>query len=85
LPDVLLVGNYYESNIEMGRYDADYGSILVNDGKGGFVYEDLHPVVVKGQSRKIEPLTIGNEQAYVIARNNDSAVVIKFNDKKLAQ
>ena len=23
LPDILLVGNYYDNNIEMGRYDAD--------------------------------------------------------------
>jgi hypothetical protein len=82
LPDILLVGNYYESNIEMGRYDADYGSILVNDGKGGFVYEDLGPIAIKGQSRKIEPVMIGKQKAYVIARNNDSAMVIKFDDEK---
>jgi hypothetical protein len=40
-PDILLVGNYYENNIEMGRYDADYGSILLNNGKGGFDYKTL--------------------------------------------
>jgi hypothetical protein len=85
LPDVLLVGNYYESNIEMGRYDADYGSILVNDGKGGFIYQNLKPVTLKGQSRKVEPLMIGTQKAYVIAKNNDSAMVIKFSDKKIDQ
>jgi hypothetical protein len=25
LPDILLMGNYYNSNIEMGFYDADLG------------------------------------------------------------
>jgi hypothetical protein len=30
LPDILLVGNYYDNNIQMGRYDADFGTVLVN-------------------------------------------------------
>ena len=29
LPDILLVGNYYENNIQMGRNDADFGTILL--------------------------------------------------------
>ena len=32
LPDILLVGNYYDNNIQMGRYDADFGTLLVNKG-----------------------------------------------------
>ena len=28
LPDILLVGNFYENNIQMGRYDADFGTLL---------------------------------------------------------
>jgi hypothetical protein len=28
LPDILLMGNYYDNNIQMGRYDADFGTIL---------------------------------------------------------
>jgi hypothetical protein len=28
LPDILLFGNYYDNNIAMGRYDADYGTLL---------------------------------------------------------
>jgi hypothetical protein len=77
-PDVLLVGNYYENNIEMGRYDADYGSILLNNGKGGFNYSMLNGVAVKGQSRHIQKIKIGSREAFVIARNNDSALVIQF-------
>ncbi|HJW30470.1 MAG TPA: FG-GAP-like repeat-containing protein, partial [Saprospiraceae bacterium] len=29
-PDLLLGGNFYENNIEIGRYDADYGSLWLN-------------------------------------------------------
>ena len=77
-PDVLLVGNYYENNIEMGRYDADYGSLLINNGKGGFDYATMNGAAIKGQSRRIQKLMIGNKEAFIIARNNDSAVVISF-------
>ena len=74
----MLVGNYYENNIEMGRYDADYGSLLINNGKGGFDYKTLNGVAIKGQSRRIQKLKIGKREGFVIARNNDSAVVISF-------
>ena len=80
LPDLLLAGNFYENNIDMGRYDADYGSMLINKGSGKFAYERLS-VVVKGQARKIRRITIGGKEAYIIARNNDSAMVVQFENK----
>lgn len=33
LPDILLIGNYYENNTGLGRYDADYGTLLLNQEK----------------------------------------------------
>ena len=78
LPDILLVGNYYENNIEMGRYDADYGTILLNEGNSRFKVESINRLQVKGQTRRIQPVTIGGRQAFVLARNNDSAMVIRF-------
>ena len=77
-PDILIVGNFYENNIDMGRYDADYGSLLINNGKGGFEYSPLKGVAIRGQSRRVSRLMIGKNEAFVIARNNDSAVVISF-------
>lgn len=78
LPDVLLVGNYYENNIEMGRYDADYGTILLNHGKGKMEAVSINGLQVKGQVRHAGKLRIGNRDAYVLARNNDSCMVIQF-------
>ncbi len=78
LPDILLFGNYYDNNIEMGRYDADFGTILINKGKGEFSCETINGLSVKGQVRHINPINIGRQQAYIIARNSDSAIVIKF-------
>ncbi len=78
LPDILLMGNYYENNIEMGRYDAGFGTILVNKGKGQFLAESINGLQVKGQVRHIKKINLGNQKAYILARNSDSAMVIKF-------
>jgi hypothetical protein len=78
LPDLLLVGNFYENNIEMGRYDADFGTLLINKGNGKFAFENLNGLNIKGELRHIAKINIAKKEAFVIARNNDSAMVISF-------
>jgi enediyne biosynthesis protein E4 len=78
LPDILLVGNYYENNIQMGRYDADYATLLINQGNGSFNTESLNGVQIRGQSRHIRKLNVAGKETYIIARNNDSTMVIQF-------
>jgi hypothetical protein len=80
LPDILLMGNYYDNNIQMGRYDGDYGTILINKGQGKIEVQSLNGLQVKGQVRKIRKINIGKKEAFVLARNNDSAMVIRFAD-----
>ena len=81
LPDILLFGNYYENNIQMGRYDADFGTVLLNHGNGKFSAECINGLQVKGQTRHIREINIANKEAFILARNNDSAMVIQFRDK----
>jgi enediyne biosynthesis protein E4 len=78
LPDIILAGNYHSNNIHSGRYDADYGTVLVNKGKGSFSCENLNGLIVKGEVRYIQKVKIGNELAYILAKNNDSLTVLKF-------
>jgi hypothetical protein len=78
LPDILLVGNYYENNIQMGRYDADYGTLLLNNGKGQFTPCPLNGLDIKGQVRHIQPIRIGGKDAFILVRNNDSTKIIRF-------
>ena len=78
LPDVFLVGNYYENNIEMGRYDADFGSLLLNNGRGRFTYSMPEGVAIKGQPRRVRKIKIGGRDAFIIGRNNDNSMVIRF-------
>ena len=78
LPDVLLVGNYYENNIQMGRYDADYATLLINHGNAKFSTETLNGPQIRGQVRHIKKLNVGGREAFILARNNDSTLVIQF-------
>src|SRR5436190_1836365 len=78
LPDILLMGNYYDSNIEMGRYDADYGTLLINKGNGKFTPDELNGLSVKGQVRCIQSIRVGKTTALLLGRNNDSLKVISF-------
>lgn len=78
LPDILMMGNYYDNNVEIGRQDADFGTILINKGDGIFDYKPFNGLTVKGQVRKIKPIKIKNQQAFILARNNDNLMVVKF-------
>lgn len=81
LPDILLMGNYYSNNIQMGRYDADFGTILLNKGKGSFSVENINGLQIKGEVRHVRKITINKKEAFILARNNDAALVIAFKDE----
>jgi hypothetical protein len=78
LPDILLMGNYYDNNIQMGRYDADFGTILLNKGRDSFAVSPLNGLAVKGQVRHIKKISIAGKESFILAKNNDSARIIQF-------
>jgi hypothetical protein len=78
LPDILLGGNYYDNNIQMGRYDADFGTALINKGKGVLIAEMIPGLQIKGQVRHIRPITVDKKPMFILARNNDSLMLIGF-------
>ncbi|MBD0333313.1 MAG: VCBS repeat-containing protein, partial [Chitinophagaceae bacterium] len=47
LLDILLVGNFYDNNIQMGRNDADYGTLLINKGHGKFTCSTINGLTIK--------------------------------------
>ena len=78
LPDVLLVGNYYDNNIQMGRYDADFGTMLINQGGGRFKVEGINGLAIKGQVRHVAELKTKDQVTYLFARNSDSIKLIRY-------
>ena len=77
-PDILLAGNFYPNNIQMGEYDGDYGTVLINNGNGNFSCGALNGYAIKGEVRHIRKINAGKSEAFILARNNDSLKVISF-------
>ena len=75
--DLLLAGNYYENNIELGRYDADYGSVLINS-PSGFSKGTRKSLGFDGQVRKIELIHVAGKECYLIAFNDAPLKLITF-------
>ena len=78
LPDLILVGNYYENNIQMGRNDADFGTLLQNKGNGKFSADMINGIILKGQTRHIRKIKIQQKDAFIVVRNNDSTRIISY-------
>ncbi len=76
LPDLLLMGNYHDANIQMGRNDASYGTWLENLGNGHFKVMDAGGENINGQVREVQKIKIAGEEYLVLARNNAALKII---------
>ncbi|MBK9255504.1 MAG: VCBS repeat-containing protein [Saprospiraceae bacterium] len=77
LPDIILGGNFYENNVQMGRYDADYGCVLLNKGNGTFEYTPHNGIQIKGQVRTIRSVSIQKNEYLIFGRNNEKPLFIE--------
>jgi hypothetical protein len=82
--ELLLYGNYYGNNVQLGRYDADFGSLLFLDPDQKIRVEKVKGQPIQGEVRRMLPITIKNREnkpTFVLARNNQSAIVIQLEDE----
>jgi len=75
--EVLLGGNFFASNIEMGRYDASYGNVLSFSKDGKMTVSPLGNLRMDGEVRRIRALRLKTGQGVVFVRNNGAAVVLE--------
>ena len=77
--DVLGGGNFYGVSTYQGRYDANYGLVLRNDGKNRFTA--LSPVdcgfLLNGEIRDIRPVRTAQGPLIVVTRNGAGLQVFK--------
>lgn len=77
LNDALIMGNFYHSEVERGRYTAMKGFLLKGDGQGGF--KTLLPsetgFLVPGDGRAMHMITIKGKE-YIITLENDSPIKV---------
>jgi hypothetical protein len=74
--DVFVAGNFYPLNIQMGRFDASYGNLILGNGKGKF---EVMPnknsgIRLRGEVRELKKINIGERKHYIGFRNNDTVV-----------
>ncbi|MDX2173207.1 MAG: VCBS repeat-containing protein [Bacteroidota bacterium] len=85
--DLIIVGNQYGADVEMGRYDSSIGTILINTKKGEF--EILSPVnsglKVIGDTRKIITLNHNKNKIFIILKNNNTPQILKTTNIKKNQ
>ncbi|MBX2954552.1 MAG: VCBS repeat-containing protein [Cyclobacteriaceae bacterium] len=76
--DLLLAGNFFEVNIQRGKYNSSYGSLLRNLGNGKFdgINNEFSGLYLNGQIRDIKTLKYRGKEILLLGRNNDSIQVI---------
>lgn len=80
-PDILMAGNLYAVQPDLGRYDAGYGLLMLGDGKGNFLPMTMNQsgFIVTGEARDIEIIANSTgERRLLISRNNDYVLVFKL-------
>ncbi|MEY2793731.1 MAG: hypothetical protein RJA76_1723, partial [Bacteroidota bacterium] len=78
LPDVILGANFYRCNIQMGRYDADYGTVLINKGKGKFEVDEKYNLSLTGELKSIKTINRKGKNSFIFSRNNEPVVILGF-------
>ncbi|MBC9794936.1 VCBS repeat-containing protein [Sinomicrobium weinanense] len=79
--DLFLAGNQSEARVSTGKMDANKGVLLLNDGKGTFMYckpEDSG-LFVNGDIRDILKLRNNDQILYAVSKYNDSVEIYKRN------
>ena len=79
--DVLIAGNLYEVNTQLGRLDASHGVLLLNNTKGQFYTSiDINKSFnISGPARSIKKMGIGKKIYYFVCINKDSLQVLQKN------
>lgn len=84
--DMILCGNFYPFQVQLGREDASYGSILLGNGKGNFhalPYKETG-WLTPGDIRDMTTIkTKSGATLYILAKNNDAIQVIRNNATSL--
>ncbi|MDX2302894.1 MAG: VCBS repeat-containing protein [Microscillaceae bacterium] len=79
--DMYLGGNLYEINIQMGRYDASFGNLLLGNKTGMFTNQALSTtgVYLNGQIRAMKLIQVDGKKMILVARNKDKLRFILVN------
>jgi enediyne biosynthesis protein E4 len=80
--DLLVAGNCFAVNIQLGRYDASYGSVLFGNGKGHFkpVPAVEAGLKITGETRHLKTINVKGKKYFLAVRNNNSIKFFSLNN-----
>lgn len=72
ITDLLIVGNNYETRVDMGFLDASLGCVLLGTGSGDFspVKPAESQFIAGGNTRSIRKIRVGLKMVYLVVRND---------------
>ncbi len=76
--DLMLFGNFFDTRVKFGRYDANHGLVLINDGTGRFttLEQARTGMNITGQVRDAKFI---DDSTLLVAQNNGPLLVFKTN------
>ena len=81
--DIVMAGNNFEFKPQYSRLDANYGSVLLGDGKLNFTWQDYNTsgFLIKNEVKHLKIINDKNGKINIIAAiNNDSPKIFKINE-----
>ena len=83
--DLIIGGNLYGVKPEMGRYDASYGTVLIQGNSNEWTPMKFNAsgISIKGQIRRIHSWTQNGKEILAIARNNEPILFYNKNRSTL--
>ena len=81
--DIVMAGNNFEFKPQYSRLDANYGSVLLGDGKLGFSWQNYNTsgFVIKNEVKHLKTIKDKNGKKYIIAAiNNDAPKIFSINE-----
>lgn len=75
--DLILMGNFFDTRSRFGRYDANHGLILENNGQGNFsvIEQAATGMNIMGQVRDAKIIRNANNDILLIATQNDGPLL----------
>lgn len=75
---LVMAGNFLGANIEMGWYDALFGSLLERNSAGKMEVQPLGDCQVKGQVRRLRSIRIQDRECIIFVKNDDHVQVLSM-------
>ena len=84
IPDLLLGGNDYSTEVETGRNDAGIGLVLIGQGNASFksVPVTQSGFYIPGDVKSMEKITVQNKPCIIVGKNKGAVQVVGYTKKE---